>query len=134
MDGKGFFFLRAFCRSVYFGVEAASATEIGRAKRIDDGRFRYVERVKSSFPRQMRLDGLKVVVDCANGAAHKVAPEALWELGATVIPVGVTPNGTNINEGCGSTQPQTAAETVVAHGADVGICLDGDADRVLLLD
>ena len=119
---------------VEMGVEAASATEIGRAKRIDDGRFRYVERVKSSFPRQMRLDGLKVVVDCANGAAHKVAPEALWELGATVIPVGVTPNGTNINEGCGSTQPQTAAEAVVAHGADVGICLDGDADRVILLD
>lgn len=116
------------------GVAPVTAAEIGRAKRIDDGRFRYVERVKSSFPRQMRLDGLKVVVDCANGAAHKVAPEALWELGATVIPVGVTPNGNNINEGCGSTHPMTAAEAVVAHGADVGICLDGDADRVILLD
>lgn len=116
------------------GVAPVTAAEIGRAKRIDDGRFRYVERVKSSFPRQMRLDGLKVVVDCANGAAYKVAPEALWELGATVIPVGVTPNGNNINEGCGSTHPMTAAEAVVAHGADVGICLDGDADRVILLD
>ena len=119
---------------VQTGVDGVDAPEIGRAKRIDDGRFRYVERVKSSFPREMRLDGLKVVIDCANGAAYKVAPEALWELGATVIPVGVTPNGQNINNGCGSTYPQTAAEAVVAHGADVGICLDGDADRVILLD
>ena len=116
------------------GVEGTKASEIGRAKRIDDGRFRYIERVKSSFPRQMRLDGLKVVVDCANGAAYKVAPEALWELGATVIPVGTAPNGHNINEGCGSTHPASAAETVVAHGAHVGICLDGDADRVILID
>ncbi|WP_299832408.1 phosphoglucosamine mutase [uncultured Roseobacter sp.] len=116
------------------GVTSAAASDIGRAKRIDDGRFRYIERVKSSFPRQQLLDGLKVVVDCANGAAYRVAPEALWELGATVIPVGVAPNGHNINDGCGSTHPQMAAETVVAHGADVGICLDGDADRVILLD
>ncbi|MDW3222875.1 MAG: phosphoglucosamine mutase [Paracoccaceae bacterium] len=116
------------------GVAPIEAKHIGRAKRIDDGRFRYIERVKSSFPRQMRLDGLKVVVDCANGAAYRVAPEALWELGATVIPVGVGPNGQNINKGCGSTHPQLAAETVVAHGADVAICLDGDADRVILLD
>lgn len=116
------------------GVEPTDPTEIGRAKRIDDSRFRYIERVKSSFPRQMRLDGLKVVIDCANGAAYHVAPMALWELGATVIPVGVEPNGHNINEGCGSTHPQTAAEAVVAHGADVGICLDGDADRVILID
>ena len=116
------------------GVEPADAGEIGRAKRIDDGRYRYIERVKSSFPRQMRLDGLKVVVDCANGAAHRVAPECLWELGATVIPMGVSPNGHNINEGCGSTQPQAAAELVVAHGAHLGLCLDGDADRVILID
>ncbi|MEO1364783.1 MAG: phosphoglucosamine mutase [Pseudomonadota bacterium] len=121
-------------RLVADGVDPVPSREIGRAKRIDDGRFRYVERLKSSFPRAMRLDGLKVVVDCANGAAYRVAPEALWELGATVIPVGVSPNGHNINEGCGSTHPQTAAEAVVAHGADVGICLDGDADRVILLD
>ncbi|MEP1963394.1 phosphoglucosamine mutase [Tateyamaria sp.] len=116
------------------GVDPVAAPNIGRAKRIDDGRFRYVERVKSSFSRQMNLDGLKVVVDCANGAAYRVAPEALWELGATVIPVGTTPTGHNINKGCGSMHPQTAAEAVVAHGADVGICLDGDADRVILLD
>ncbi|MFK7868491.1 MAG: phosphoglucosamine mutase [Roseobacter sp.] len=116
------------------GVSLTEASEIGRAKRVDDGRFRYIERVKSSFPRQQRLNGLKVVVDCANGAAYRVAPEALWELGAHVIPVGVAPNGKNINDGCGSTHPQLAAETVVAHGADVGICLDGDADRVILLD
>ena len=116
------------------GVEPTPAVEIGRATRIDDGRYRYIERVKSSFPRQMRLDGLKVVVDCANGAAYKVAPDTLWELGAEVIPVGVSPTGHNINEGCGSTHPQSAAETVVAHGAHVGICLDGDADRVILLD
>ena len=116
------------------GVAPTDAVNIGRAKRIDDGRFRYIERIKSSFPRQQRLDGLKVVIDCANGAAYRTAPEALWELGATVIPVGVAPNGMNINEGCGSTNPRLAAETVVAHGADVGICLDGDADRVILLD
>ena len=116
------------------GVEPAPAAEIGRARRVDDGRYRYIERVKSSFPRRMRLDGLKVVIDCANGAAHRVAPDTLWELGADVIPMGVTPNGHNINEGCGSTQPGAAAEMVVAHGADVGICLDGDADRVILID
>lgn len=116
------------------GAEPVHAREIGRAKRIDDGRFRYVERVKSTFPRQSRLDGVKVVLDCANGAAYRVAPTALWELGAEVIEIGVSPDGHNINKGCGSTQPLTAAEAVVAHGADVGICLDGDADRVILLD
>ncbi len=116
------------------GVEPVQARNIGRAKRIDDGRFRYIERVKSTFPQGMRLDGIKVVVDCANGAAYKAAPEVLWELGAEVIPVGVSPNGVNINEDCGSTKPQTASETVVAHGADLGICLDGDADRVVLID
>ncbi len=116
------------------GVEPTQADEIGRAKRIDDSRFRYIERVKSSFPREMRLDGLKVVVDCANGAAHHVAPMALWELGAEVIPVGTSPDGYNINKGCGSTAPKMAAETGVAHGAHEGICLDGDADRVILLD
>lgn len=116
------------------GVEPAQAGNIGRAKRIDDARFRYGERVKSSLPRDLRLDGLKVVIDCANGAAYRAAPEILWELGADVVPVGVSPDGKNINKGCGSTQPQIAAETVVAHGADVGICLDGDADRVILID
>lgn len=116
------------------GVEPAKPGNIGRAKRIDDARFRYGERLKASLPREFRLDGLKVVIDCANGAAHRTAPEILWELGADVIPIGVAPNGENINRGCGSTQPETAIQTVLAHGADVGICLDGDADRVILID
>ncbi|MBU0645357.1 MAG: phosphoglucosamine mutase [Alphaproteobacteria bacterium] len=115
-------------------IEPAQADNIGRAKRIDDGRFRYNERVKSTLPRGMTLSGLKVVIDCANGAAYRTAPEVLWELGAEVIPVGTHPNGRNINDHCGSTYVQTAAEAVVAHGADVGICLDGDADRVMILD
>jgi phosphoglucosamine mutase len=121
-------------RLIEQGVEPAKANNIGRAKRIDDGRFRYVERVKSTFPAGLRLDGIKVVVDCANGAAYRAAPEVLWELGADVIPVGVSPDGRNINLDCGSTHPRLAAETVVAHGADLGICLDGDADRVILID
>ena len=121
-------------RLVDDGVESAQAGNIGRAKRIDDGRFRYMERLKSTFPKGRNLEGLKVVIDCANGAAYKVAPEVLWELGAIVVPVGANPNGTNINDGCGSTAPQAAAEMVVTHGADIGICLDGDADRVILID
>ncbi|WP_170412142.1 phosphoglucosamine mutase [Ruegeria atlantica] len=121
-------------RLIEEGVSPAQAQNIGRARRVDDARFRYGERVKSSLSRDLRLDGLKVVVDCANGAAHRTAPEVLWELGADVIPVGIAPNGKNINLNCGSTKPQLAAETVVAHGADVGICLDGDADRVVMVD
>ncbi|WP_170331017.1 phosphoglucosamine mutase [Ruegeria arenilitoris] len=121
-------------RLIEEGVKPAQAQNIGRARRVDDARFRYGERVKSSLSRDLRLDGLKVVVDCANGAAHRTAPEVLWELGADVIPVGTAPNGKNINLNCGSTKPQLAAETVVAHGADVGICLDGDADRVVMVD
>ncbi|WP_420584313.1 phosphoglucosamine mutase [Ruegeria sp.] len=121
-------------RLIEEGVKPAQAQNIGRARRVDDARFRYGERVKSSLSRDLRLDGLKVVVDCANGAAHRTAPEVLWELGAEVIPVGIAPNGKNINLNCGSTKPQLAAETVVAHGADVGICLDGDADRVVMVD
>ncbi|WP_425098231.1 phosphoglucosamine mutase [Tropicibacter sp. S64] len=116
------------------GPQPAAPGNIGRAKRVDDGRFRYQERVKSTLPHGMRLDGVKVVIDCANGAAYKTAPEVLWELGADVIPVGTTPNGLNINAECGSTKPQIAAETVIAHGADVGLCLDGDADRIILID
>jgi phosphoglucosamine mutase len=107
---------------------------IGRARRIDDARGRYVHSAKSTFPEHLRLDGLKVVVDCANGAAYHVAPEALWELGADVVPIGVSPNGININDGCGSTQPQALQETVVASGADIGIALDGDADRLIVVD
>ena len=116
------------------GIAPAAAEAIGRARRIDDALGRYEEYAKTTFPAGLRLDGLKVVIDCANGAAYKAAPEVLWELGAEVIPVGVSPNGTNINDRCGSTYPQTAAEAVVAHGAHVGISLDGDADRVMILD
>ncbi len=116
------------------GVEPVQSRNIGRAKRVDDGRFRYIERVKSSLPRALPLTGIKVVIDCANGAAYRAAPEALWELGAEVVEVGVSPDGRNINHECGSTKPRVASETVVAHGADVGICLDGDADRVMIID
>lgn len=115
-------------------IQPAQAANIGRAKRIDDGRFRYVERVKSSFPSGRTLDGLKVVIDCANGAAYRAAPEVLWELGAEVVAIGVTPDGSNINAGVGSTAPQAAVARLRETGADVGICLDGDADRVLLID
>jgi len=107
---------------------------IGRARRIDDARGRYVQFVKDTFPEHLRLDGLKVVIDCANGAAYHVAPDALWELGAEVIPLGVKPNGININDGCGSTYPQLLQETVVASGADIGLALDGDADRLIVTD
>jgi phosphoglucosamine mutase len=107
---------------------------IGRAKRIDDARGRYVHHAKSTFPERLRLDGLKVVVDCANGAAYHVAPDALWELGAEVIPIAVSPDGLNINADCGSTHPQHLQETVVASGADIGLALDGDADRLVVVD
>lgn len=115
-------------------MDLVPADRIGRARRIEDGRGRYQEFVKTSFPAGLRLDGLKVVIDCANGAAYRTAPEVLWELGAEVIPLAVTPNGRNINDGCGSTQPMAAAAAVVAHGADMGIALDGDADRVVIID
>ena len=115
-------------------IELCQPENIGRATRIDDGRGRYVEYAKTTFPYRGRLSGLKVVVDCANGAAYKAAPDVLWELGAEVVTVGVSPNGFNINDGCGSTNPALAAQTVLQHGADVGICLDGDADRVMIID
>ncbi len=116
------------------GGDIELTDDIGRAKRIDDAMGRYVEYAKTTFPAGLRLDGLKVVIDCANGAAYKAAPMVLWELGAEVISVGVSPNGKNINDMCGSTYTQTAAEAVVAHGAHMGISLDGDADRVMILD
>ena len=115
-------------------IVLAAPQDIGRARRIDDGLGRYVEYAKTTFPGRGQLSGLKVVIDCANGAAYKAAPQVLWELGAEVISVGVSPNGLNINDKCGSTHTRTAAETVVAHGADMGICLDGDADRVMIID
>jgi phosphoglucosamine mutase len=112
----------------------AAPSRLGRAKRIDDAAGRYIEAAKASFPRGLRLDGLRIVVDCANGAAYKVAPTVLFELGATVIPVGVAPDGFNINRGCGSTVPEYLTSQVQAHGADLGLALDGDADRVILAD
>ncbi|HEX4694298.1 phosphoglucosamine mutase [Sphingomonas sp.] len=115
-------------------VPLAPAPEIGRARRIDDAKGRYIHFAKSTFPDDLTLDGLKIVVDCANGAAYQVAPSALWELGADVIAIGVSPNGTNINDQVGSTAPQTLCETVVASGAQIGIALDGDADRLIVVD
>ena len=112
----------------------ADAADIGRARRVEDARGRYIHFAKSTFPRDLRLDGLKVVVDCANGAAYQVAPAALWELGAEIVTLGVSPDGKNINSGCGSTSPGLLQETVVASGADIGIALDGDADRLIVVD
>ena len=112
----------------------APAPEIGRARRIEDARGRYIHAVKGSLPDDVRLDGLKIAVDCANGAAYQVAPSAIWELGAEVVAVGVSPNGININDKCGSTYPGLLSETVVASGADIGIALDGDADRLIVVD
>ena len=116
------------------GVALADAADLGRARRLDDAAGRYVEFVKATFPRGLRLDGLKIVVDCANGAAYKVAPAVLWELGAEVIPVGCDPDGFNINAACGATHVEALQSAVVAHGAGLGIALDGDADRVILVD
>ncbi|MEO7689312.1 MAG: phosphoglucosamine mutase [Sphingomonas sp.] len=115
-------------------VALAASADIGRARRVDDAKGRYIHFAKSTFPEHLRLDGLKIVVDCANGAAYQVAPSALWELGADVIAIGTTPNGKNINDGVGSTAPEVLCETVVASGAALGIALDGDADRLILVD
>ncbi|WP_417458661.1 phosphoglucosamine mutase [Kordiimonas sp.] len=108
--------------------------DLGRATRLEDASGRYVEFAKATVPNGLTFDGLKIVVDCANGAAYKVAPTVLWELGADVISIGVSPNGFNINDKCGSTHPEAMCEQVVAHGADLGIALDGDADRLILCD
>ncbi len=116
------------------GVKLVAPDRIGRAKRIDDARGRYVHFAKSTFPEQLRLDGLKVVIDCANGAAYHVAPEALWELGAEVVAIGTSPNGVNINDGCGSTHPETLRAKVLETKADIGLALDGDADRLMVVD
>ncbi len=114
--------------------ELAPSNLIGRARRIDDARGRYIHAVKSALPDDVRLDGLKIVVDCANGAAYQVAPSAMWELGAEVVAIGVNPNGTNINDKCGSTHLDLVKESVVASGAHIGIALDGDADRLIVVD
>ena len=112
----------------------AAPSKLGRAARLNDAGGRYIEAAKGTFPRGRTLTGLKIVVDCANGAAYSVAPTVLWELGATIIPVGVEPDGFNINKGCGSTVPGFLCAKVVEHGADLGLALDGDADRLLLSD
>ena len=113
----------------------AESESLGRVRRYEDFQARYIEIVKSTFPRRMRLDGLKIVIDCANGAAYKTAPDTLWELGADeVIPIGVSPNGMNINADCGSTSTDMMARKVVETGADIGIALDGDADRLIMCD
>jgi len=114
--------------------ELAPAAELGRAKRLEDAEGRYIEFAKNTFPKGLRLDGLKIVIDCANGAAYKAAPAALWELGADVVRLGVSPDGFNINKDCGSTNTDLMRETVVMQGADLGIALDGDADRVIIAD
>ncbi|MCB2060120.1 MAG: phosphoglucosamine mutase [Novosphingobium sp.] len=112
----------------------APSPDIGRARRIEDARGRYIHAVKASLPDNIRLDGLKIAVDCANGAAYQVAPSAFWELGAEIEAAGVSPNGLNINDGCGSTHLELLKETVVSSGADIGIALDGDADRLIVVD
>lgn len=112
----------------------ADAERIGRATRVESAQERYIEFAKRTLPKHLRLDGLRIVIDCANGAAYKVAPEALWELGAEVIKIGVEPNGRNINLNCGSTAPQCLIDKVRELRADIGIALDGDADRVVIVD
>jgi phosphoglucosamine mutase len=112
----------------------APSNQLGRAKRLEDAGGRYIEFVKSTLPRRQRFDGLRVVVDCGNGAAYKVAPTVLWELGAEVFPIGVSPDGLNINRECGATSTGAMQQEVIARRADLGIALDGDADRLLIAD
>ena len=116
------------------GMALASPDKMGRAKRIEDAQARYIEFAKHTFPKELTLSGLRVVIDCANGAAYRVAPDALWELGAEVIAIGIEPNGFNINDNCGSTAPDKLQDKVRELRADIGIALDGDADRLILVD
>ena len=117
------------------GINNLSAPkEMGKVRRLGDASGRYIEFVKSTLPRQLRLDGIKIVIDCAHGAAYKVAPTVLWELGADLIQIGVTPNGMNINANCGATSTKLLTEAVLQHNADLGISLDGDADRLIMVD
>jgi phosphoglucosamine mutase len=117
-----------------FAVDLASPHDLGRAQRMEDASGRYIEVVKSSFPRGLRLDGMKIVIDCAHGAAYKVAPRVLYELGAEVVTLFNQPNGFNINDKCGATAPAAMRAAVLEHKADIGISLDGDADRLILAD
>ena len=113
-------------------ADLAPPAGLGHARRLDDAMGRYIEFVKATFPRHLRLDGLKIVVDCAHGAAYRAAPRILYELGAEVVPIGVAPDGFNINRGCGAVAPDIMQQTVLEEGADIGLALDGDADRVVL--
>lgn len=115
-------------------ISLAHSTMLGKARRLDDATGRYIEFAKATFPRGMRLDGLKIVIDCAHGAAYKVAPKVLWELGADIIPISISPDGTNINDNCGATSLTVLQEAVLANQADLGIALDGDADRLMMVD
>lgn len=126
--------LEAFLESDDFQKNSPINEQIGRAHRVDDAPGRYIEHLKSTFPKSLKLDGLKIVIDCANGAAYKVSPTVFEELGAQVIRLGVNPNGFNINEQCGALHPDNMAAKVKETGADLGIALDGDADRVILSD
>ena len=115
-------------------LQCVASAELGRAKRIDDARGRYIEFCKSTFPAELDLRGMKIVVDCAHGAAYQTAPSVFHELGAEVITIGVQPNGLNINDACGATAPAALVEAVRLHGADLGLALDGDADRLQMVD
>ena len=115
-------------------IALARDADIGRARRIEDARGRYIHAIKQSVPEDVRFDALKVVVDCANGAAYDVAPTAIWELGAKVVALGVNPNGLNINDGVGSTSLAAIKARVAEEGADIGLALDGDADRLIVVD
>lgn len=126
--------IEEFVYSGHWPGDYPTASEVGKAFRVDDARGRYIVFLKSSFPQELSLEGMKIVVDCAHGAAYKVAPLVLEELGAEVVPLGVSPNGENINDGCGSTHPELMCRTVIAEGAELGIALDGDGDRVILAD
>lgn len=125
---------RAIEDCIELPMECVSSSELGRAQRIDDASGRYIEFCKSTFPNDLDLRGLKIVVDCAHGAAYHVAPDVFHELGAEVVAIGNQPNGLNINDGVGATAPEALREAVLAHGADLGIALDGDGDRVQMVD
>lgn len=125
---------RAIERRIEALPELAPSEKLGRAKRLDDARGRYIEFAKAAFPKHLTLDGLKIVIDCANGAAYSVGPIILQELGAEVIAIGVQPNGRNINDACGSTHPELLCRTVLETGADIGLALDGDGDRLIMVD
>lgn len=120
--------------SGFLSNKVASEDKIGRAKRLEDASGRYIEFVKNTFPKDLSLEGLKIAIDCANGAAYKIAPTVLWELGAQIVEVGVEPNGFNINKECGSTNVNQLSKVVLENGCDVGIALDGDADRLIMVD